>query len=163
MKLTPGELRHILFGYSLSGADKGRASSAAFLYHDGTLTYEYGSREAHNERKITFQVSQQCLQSMKKIISENAEPLGSVREKINGSASVESENCFIFDGMLIIDWDLTRWYLEEDRKKHPEYYSNSVKVALTENYVRDIFDEICLMIEKDDKQMKYARTVLTDL
>ena len=163
MQLLPGELSTILFGYSRNSADGTRAASAVFLYRDGTLTYEYGSRETRDERKITFLITEGCLRSIEKIISDNLVMLRKLRHEINRSSSFEYEKCFIFDGMQIIDWDLTRWYLEEDRKKHPEYYSNSLKVELTENYVRGIFDEICLLIERDEKRVCYTRAVLTDL
>ncbi len=163
MNLSEEELSRILFGYSRISADGTRAASAAYLYRDGTLTYECGSRETRDERRITFLLSPVCLQSIRQIISGNFSVLAGLKDRINGRAPVEKESCFIFDGIVIADWDLTRWYLEEDRKKHPEYYSNTVKVELTENYVRGVFDEICSLIENDDKQVRYTRVIMDDL
>ena len=60
----------------------------------------------------------------------------------------------------IVDWDLTRWYQEEDRKKHPEYYNNTVKLELVETYVRSLFDEICIIIEGAEKEVRYTRSVM---
>ena len=72
----------------------------------------------------------------------------------------DGENCFIFEDYHIVDWDLTRWYQEEDRKKHPEYYNNTVKLELVETYVRSLFDEICIVIEGAEKKVKYTRSMM---
>lgn len=92
-----------------------------------------------------------CVHEIGRILIANAMALRRYAEEINGTEkNFEGENYFILGDQKIIDWDITRWYLEEDRKKHPEYYRNSVQVQLTENYVRGIFDEICEVIEQDN-------------
>ena len=144
----------ILFGYR-TGRSEGGPESTMSLMEDGLLEYARAGG-----RRASFSVSDACLHTVRKILEENRDLLTQYAREINADNSLDNENCFIFGGIEIIDWDLTRWYLEEDRKKHPEYYSNSVKVELTETYVRGIFDEICQVIEQDEKKMRYARMIM---
>ncbi len=145
----------ILFGYF---TDSGMTT---FLHTDGTLVYQTGRRFKQDDRCIKYRITPDCLRQIKELIDDRRHLLTACAAEINRNQAFAGENYFLFDGIHIIDWDLTRWYLEEDRKKHPEYYSNSVKVELTETHVRALFDEICSLIERDAKELLYTRTVLT--
>ena len=147
----------ILFGYDRRIAEDGHPGLSVYLYPEGTLEYRTGDREEGTERHISFTLSGESLRAIREILHLNRERLRMMAEEINGPAPCEGENCFIFEDVRIVDWDLTRWYLEEDRKKHPEYYRNSVKVELTETFVRGVFDEICAVIERDGKELRYMR------
>lgn len=151
------DLRNALFGY-ISGRFENEPAKAMLLSEDGLLVYEQAGG-----KRASFSVSGDCLGRVRDILSQNMEELRQCAAEINHVPSAlppDGENCFIFGDLVIIDWDLTRWYLEEDRKKHPDYYSNSVKVELTETRVRAVFDEICAVIEADEKKMRYARLML---
>ena len=134
----------IIFGYK-SG------SISTLLYDDGTLLY------GTEEKIVSLLLPEAFLKQICLILKENRQMLRTYGARINGDADISGENCFIFEDFCIADWDLTRWYLEEDRKKHPEYYSNTVKLELTETYIRAVFDEICLVIENAEKEIRYSQ------
>ena len=136
----------ILFGY------KGDHISTV-LFDDGTLIY---GKSDHN---MVMLLPEKTMRQIQKLICDNRDMLHRCGEKINGK-DIEGENCFIFEDYHIVDWDLTRWYQEEDRKKHPEYYHNTVKLELVETYVRSLFDEICAVIGEAEKEVKYTRSVM---
>lgn len=134
----------ILFGYETG-------TFSVLLYSDGTLLYGKKNNQA------ILSLPGEALERVRAILKENRPMLLRLGKEINGSADLEGENCFIFEDLKIIDWDLTRWYLEEDRKKHPEYYRSTVKLELTENYIRGVFDEICAVLEEAEKQVQYTK------
>ena len=134
----------ILFGY------KG-GSMSTLLYEDGVLIYGTA------EKMVSLSLPDDFLERIRLILKENRQMIHSYGIRINGDADIGEENCFIFEDFHVIDWDLTRWYMEEDRKKHPEYYNNSVKVELTETYIRAVFDEICAVIEQAEKEIRYSQ------
>lgn len=147
-----------IFGYHKQNIDAGSSAINVVLYSDGKLIV--CARDGRNDiwRDTAMQVSHACVHEIWRILIANAMALRRYAEEINGTEkNFENENYFIFGDQKIIDWDITRWYLEEDRKKHPEYYRNSVRVELTENYVRGIFDEICEVIEQDNKKVQYFK------
>ena len=152
----------LLFGYSKGTAEKAGDGLSVLLYEDGTLIYESGNAAAGG-RELHMAVSAACLGKVRSIIDQNIGRLRELQKKINGREPTEGENRFLFRDVAIVDWDLARWFVEEDRKKHPEYYSNSVRIELVETYVRGVFDEICGVIESDEKVVRYMRTTLTDL
>ena len=106
-----------------------------------------------------MRLCEKTMGQIQNLICDNRKMLHQCGEKINGK-EMDGENCFIFEDYHIVDWDLTRWYQEEDRKKHPEYYHNTVKLELVETYVRSLFDEICAVIGEAEKEVKYTRSVM---
>ena len=136
----------ILFGY------KGDRFST-LLFDDGTLVY------SSIDQNTVMSLCEKTMGQIQNLICDNRKMLYQCGEKINGK-EMDGENCFIFEDYHIVDWDLTRWYQEEDRKKHPEYYNNTVKLELVETYVRSLFDEICIVIEGAEKEVKYTRSVM---
>lgn len=149
-----------IFGYHKVNADFLEISTS--LYPDGILLFQTRDTENDGRRDTIFTVTDGCIQKVRKIITSCADDLRQYARQINGHlAHLESENYFVFGDLKIIDWDLSRWYLEESREKYPGYYKNMVKVELTENYVRAIFDEICRVIEEDEKEVQYVRTYCT--
>ena len=136
----------ILFGY------KGDHIST-ILFDDGTLVC------GRADQNTVMSLCEKTMGQIQNLICDNRKMLHQCGEKINGKG-VDGENCFIFEDYHIVDWDLTRWYQEEDRKKHPEYYHNTVKLELVETYVRSLFDEICIVIEGAEKEVKYTRSVM---
>ena len=137
----------ILFGYESE-------KMTLELLEDGTLIFRSG------ERKTVQSIGRHCLMRVRAIVDEHCAKLQRCGREINAGTDPAEENCFIFVDFRIVDWDLTRWYVEEDRKKHPEYYKNTVKVELTENYVRGVFDEICSVLEEEEKQFRYMQTLI---
>lgn len=155
---------NLLFGYRKTNPEDGTPLLSIFLSRDGTLSCSSAEPRTGNLKKVSFTVSDECVRTVSGMIAGNRDWLARCAERINSpSEAFSGENVFIFDGLLIADWDLSRWFLEEDRRKHPEYYANSVKVYLTENYIRRLFDEICSVIEADEKEMQYSGAFLTDL
>ena len=136
----------ILFGY------KGDRFST-LLFDDGTLVY------GRADQNTVMSLCEKTMGQIQNLICDNRKMLHQYGEKINGK-EMDGENCFIFEDYHIVDWDLTCWYQEEDRKKHPEYYHNTVKLELVETYVRSLFDEICIVIEGAEKEVKYTRSVM---
>ena len=136
----------ILFGY------KGDRFST-LLFDDGTLVY------GRPDQNTVMRLCEKTMGQIQNLICDNRKMLHQCGEKINGK-EMDGENCFIFEDYHIVDWDLTRWYQEEDRKKHPEYYNNTVKLELVENYVRSLFDEICAVIGEAEKEVRYTRSVV---
>ena len=136
----------ILFGY------KGECFST-LLFDDGTLVY------GRADQNTVMRLCEKTMRQIRRILRDNRKLLHQCGEKINGK-EMDGENCFIFEDYHIVDWDLTRWYHEEDRKKHPEYYNNTVKLELVETYVLSLFDEICIVIEGAEKEVKYTRSVM---
>lgn len=134
----------VLFGYK-------SCAMSTLLYDDGTLLY--GTKE----KMISLLLPDMYLRQVRSILKENRQMLRSYGCRINSDADINGENCFIFEDFYIIDWDLTRWYLDEDRKKHPDYYNNTVKLELTETYIRAVFDEICTVIERAEKEITYSQ------
>lgn len=154
----------LLFGYVKMNNAPGSPASSVLLYRDGTMLFRAADDAGYVAKRVTFSVTKECVRLVKETIRDNLPVLSDCAARINGArGDFDGENYFIFGDLRIIDWDLTRWYLEEDRKKHPEYYNNSVKVQLTETCVRGIFDEICGIIEQDDKTIRSSRAVLKDL
>ena len=139
----------ILFGYQSD-------TQSMYLYEDGSLAWGSSS----GGQAAVFCVPEESMMRIRGILRENREMLRQCGERINGRSDTEDENCFILEDLRIIDWDLTRWYVEEDRSRHPDYYENTVKVELTETYVRGVFDEICEILAGEDKRLLYGRTIL---
>ena len=137
----------IIFGYQSS-------STSIYLYEDGTLICISEGRTA------AFSVMEESMRKIRRLLDENRLMLEECASRINGRAVPETENCFIFGNCRIADWDLTRWYMEEDRSKHPDYYDNTVKVGLVENIVRAVFDEVCDVIGEKGNRLLYGRTLL---
>ena len=137
----------VIFGYKGNGIE-------IKLHDDGTLLYMAGDQTA------ALSVHEQSMLQIRRLLDDNHEMLKECASRINGNSGTEGENCFIFKDCRIIDWDLTRWYLEEDRSRHPEYYNNTVKVELVENLVRSVFDEICDVISEEGSRLLYGRTVI---
>ena len=137
----------ILFGYQGDGA-------SIHLYEDGTLVWMSDGRTA------AFAVQEAAMRKIHRILEANYGMLKECASRINGKTGSEGENFFIFRDCRIVDWNLTRWYQEEDRSIHPEYYGNTVKVELVENLVRTVFDEICDVIGAENNRLLYGRTVM---
>ncbi len=128
---------------------------SAYLFEEGNfLVRKSGSR---GENSTVFQVSEDCVQEITNILARHKEDLKQYARVINEQADVENENYYIFGDHKIIDWDRDRFKLEEERQKGPSYYKNAMKVELTEGYVRKIFNEICQVIEQDEKEVRHMR------
>lgn len=154
----------LVFGYVKLINTPGSPVCSILLYRDGTILFRTADDAGKVNRRVTFAVTEDCVRLVNETIEENLPVLKSCASQINdGHRSFDGENYFIFGDLRIVDWDFSRWYLEEDRKKHPEYYKGSVKVQLTETYVRGIFDEICGIIERDEKTICSSRAFLRDL
>lgn len=155
---------HPIFGYYKINPDPGSPALSSMLYPDGTLIFRTKDTESENWRDVTLQISEECTRRISDILDFHAMNLERYAKEINeANISFEEENYFLFKDQKIIDWDLARWCLEEEREKHPEYFKNIRKLELTENYVRAVFDQICKMIEQEPKEMRYMKSYYTNL
>jgi hypothetical protein len=139
----------LIFGYH-------KDTISAELFEDGTFLAV--KRKNGNISRSEFQVSAGSVDEIREILDRNDRDLRTFAGLINGlEEDFEGENFYIFGDLKIIDWDSERLRLEEERKKHPSYYQNAMKVELTEKYVWKIFGEICRIIEEDEKEVQHMQ------
>lgn len=141
----------VIFGYmdtpsyGCIGKDDGGFSVA--IYPDGKLIYKTYIFDEIEKTKREFKLDLKTVDRIAGVLAAYEQNIKNFDEDLDNGSCDGSGNIFIFNGKMIVTWNIDYYDEDELKKSNPEYYKAYLSVIRQENLLMEIFFRVSKILK----------------